>query len=454
MKNLTYIPFIRNRYFQGKLLTAEDFLQEQQYMNDKRRLMNRWNTGVGIVAGLEVIKVDDYSISLEMGLALDYTGREIMVDTPVIKKLSLLEGYKEATMEEGKESLYLCIQYYEEALEPVHNITNREVHTAEEPEYNKVKEGYHLYVTDDQPGEAEEQEESLTDAECSEWPGRSIHDRGEKIRRREYEPGIHLAKIELVKSGDFYMIDRIIPVPFRQYVYSQALLSRWIRGLGKRLEAQSRILEELKHGTRKKRGELQEDKERTEWQLSQGIAVVEMPDGGKEGHTYRSGEIAHGLGLGNVQIHLEVIADDYSYSGAEDVFGQEEKPVEAGARLSRSAGTFIIGVRALGNLKRREIQVAWTALRRRSSNEIQKGEERIYIKPSLVNLNVHQDIKLEAVCVNVESPALEWRVADPGGGLVDTDGTYHAPGLPGVYEVVCRSRGTGTTASVFVIVRE
>lgn len=454
MKNLTYIPFIRNRYFQGKLLTSEDFLQEQQYMNDKRRLMNRWNTGAGIVAGLEVIKVDDYSISLEMGLALDYTGREIMVDTPVIKKLSMVEGYKEATMEEGKESLYLCIQYNEESLEPVHNITNREMHTVEEPEYNKVKEGYHLYVTDDQPGEEEEQEESITDADVHEWPGGSIHDRGEKIRKREYEPGIHLAKIELVKSGDFYMIDRIEPVPFKQYVYSQAMLARWIRGLGKRLDAQSRLLKELKHGSRNSQDYIQGDTDGPEWQLARGMAVVEMPDGGKEGHTYRSGEIAHGLGLGNVLIHLAVIVDDYSYSGAEDVFGQEEKPVEAGARLSRSLGTFMIGVRALGNLKRREIQVAWTALRRRSSNEIKTGEERIYIKPSLVNLNVHQDIKLEAVCVNMEHPSLEWRVADSGGGLVDTDGTYHAPGLPGVYEVVCQSRGTGTKASVFVIVRE
>lgn len=451
MKNLTYIPFIRNRYFQGKLLTAEDFLQEQQYMNDKRRLMNRWNAGAGIVAGLEVIKVDDYSISLEMGLALDYTGREIMVDAPVIKRLSMVEGYREAAMEEGKESLYLCIQYREEPLEPVHNITNREVHTVEEPEYNKVKEGYRLYVTDDEPGG---QEEAMTEGDLHGWPGRSIHDRAELIRKREYEPGIYLAKIELVKSGDFYMIDRIEPVPFRQYVYSQPMLARWIREMGKRLEAQSRLLEEQRQGNGNRAQGVREEKDRPKWQLAQGMAVVEMPDGGKEGRTYRSGEIAHGLGLGNVQIHLEVIVDDYSYSGAEDVFGQEEKPVEAGARLSRSTGTFVIGVRALGNLKRREIQVVWTALRRRSSNEIQKGEERIYIKPSLVNLSVHQDIKLEAVCVNMEAPSLEWKVADPAGGLVDEDGTYHAPGLPGVYEVVCRSRGGGTSASVFVIVRE
>lgn len=449
MKNLTYIPFIRNRYFQGKLLTAEDFLQEQQYMNDKRRLMNRWTIGAGIVAGLEVIKVDDYSISLEMGLALDYTGREIMVDAPVIRKLSALEGYEEATMEEGNESLYLCIGYEEESMEPVHNITNRAVHTVEEPEYNKVREYYRLYVTDDYPGEKEEQDES-GDVDEEE---RIIHDRAEQIHRREYEPGIHLARIYLVKAGDFYMIDRITPVPFHQYVYSQALLGGWIRKIGSRLNVQDKLIEELKRNHSPKQEDGAGDRENPPWQLAQGMAVVAMPDGGREGRCYYSQEIAHGLGLGNVQIHLEVVADDYSFSGAEDIFGQQEKPVEAASRLSRSNGTFVIGVRALDNIRCNEIQVAWTALRRRTGNEFQKGEARIFIKPSLANLKLHQDIRLEAVCVNMDHENLEWRVTEQGGGLIDADGTYHAPGQPGVYEVTCRSRA-GTAASVFIIVRE
>lgn len=449
MKNLTYIPFIRNRYFQGKLLTAEDFLQEQQYMNDKRRLMNRWTVGAGIVAGLEVIKVDDYSISLEMGLALDYTGREIMVDTPVIRKLSALEGYREATMEEGNESLYLCIGYEEESMEPVHNITNRAVHTVEEPEYNKVRECYRLYVTDDEPGEAGEQDESGTWDEEE----RIIRDRAEQIHRREYEPGIHLARIYLVKAGDFYMIDRIEPVPFRQYVYSQELLGGWIRTIGRRLEEQDKLIGELKKNRSQKTEDSTGHSGDSPWQLAQGMAAVAMPDGGREGHCYYSREIAHGLGLGNVQIHLEVIADDYSFSGAEDIFGQQEKPVEAASRLSRSGGTFVIGVRALDNIKRTEIQVAWTAVRRRTGNEFQRGEARIFIKPSLVNLKLHQDIKLEAVCVNMSHETLEWCVAEQEGGMIDADGTYHAPGRPGVYEVTCRS-GTGTAASVFIIVRE
>lgn len=453
MKNLTYMPFIRNRYFKGKLLTSEDFVEEQQYMNDKRRLVNRWMLGAGIAAGLEVIKVDDYSISLEMGLALDYAGREIVVDMPAIWKLSSLDGYQEAAGEEGSESLYVCIEYDEKQVEPVHNITNRQVHTVEEPEYNKIREGYHLYVTDDEPHEEEEQDGAWESGD----ERRAIYDRAEVIRRRSCEPGIHLAKIYLVKSGDFYMIDRVEPAPFGQYAYGAPLSGGFIKHMSRRLAEQEKKLKALgdtsgdKAGKKDKtaRGGLEGD-----WQLSQGLVSIELPDGGREGRCYYSQEIAHGLGVGNVQINLEVIQGDYSFSGAEDIFDQEEKSVEAASRLSRSMGTFVIGVRALCSLRAPRVEVCWTALRRRSSNGIEEGEARIYIKPGLVNLKTHEDAGLKAVCVNLRDPALEWSVAVPEGGLVDEDGTYHAPGRPGVYEVRCRERKSGASASVFVIVRE
>lgn len=450
MKNLTYIPFIRNRYFKGKLLTAEDFLQEQQYMNDKRRLLNRWMLGAGIVAGLEVVRVDDYSISLEMGLALDYTGREIMVDTPVIKKLSLLDGYEDATREEGRETLYLCIEYDEGQIEPVHNVTNREVHTVEEPEYNKVREGYHLYVTDDEPGEKEEQDNGA----LPEDENKAIYERAENIQRRACEPGIHLAKIYLVKSGDFYMIHKVEPVPFHQYAYSAPILMRYVAGLRTCMTDQEKRLADADHRPAMDSEQPGTAGTRGEWQLAQGMVNIVMPDGGREGHCYYSQEIAHGLGIGNVQIHLEVIRGDYSFSGSEDIFDQQEKGVEAASRLSRAAGTFVIGIRALYYLKCSEVQVSWTALRRRDSNSIRKGEPRVYIKPGLVNLKVRQDVKLEAVCVNLSEPDLEWNTVGADGGMVETEGTYHAPGRPGVYEVQCRERATGAAASVFIVVRE
>lgn len=74
MKNMKYFPFERNKYFYGKLLTVDDFETEQRYMNDKRRVLNRFLYGTGVVCGLNVVPIDDMTISVEPGLALDFSG--------------------------------------------------------------------------------------------------------------------------------------------------------------------------------------------------------------------------------------------------------------------------------------------------------------------------------------------------------------------------------------------
>ncbi len=146
MKNLKSFPFERNRYFYGKLLSVEDFETEQKYFNDKRRTINRFLFGTGVVCGLGVVEVDDESISVERGLALDFAGREIVLDEPVVRKITELEGYGGA-QDEG--FYYLCLEYQEEAAELMHNVT--ETTGRNSSEYNKYKEGYHLFVTQEEP---------------------------------------------------------------------------------------------------------------------------------------------------------------------------------------------------------------------------------------------------------------------------------------------------------------
>ena len=110
MKNMKYFPFERNKYFYGKLLTVDDFETEQRYMNDKRRVLNRFLYGTGVVCGLNVVPIDDMTISVEPGLALDFSGREIVVDTPAVKKLSMIDGF-DSFIRSGDEKkyLYLCM---------------------------------------------------------------------------------------------------------------------------------------------------------------------------------------------------------------------------------------------------------------------------------------------------------------------------------------------------------
>lgn len=146
MKNLKSFPFERNRYFYGKLLSVEDFETEQKYFNDKRRTVNRFLFGSGVVCGLGVVEVDDESISVERGLALDFAGREIVLDEPAVRKITELEGYGG---EEDESFYYLCLEYQEEAAELMHNVTGTMGQNSSE--YNKYKEGYRLFVTREEP---------------------------------------------------------------------------------------------------------------------------------------------------------------------------------------------------------------------------------------------------------------------------------------------------------------
>ena len=76
MNNMKYFPFERNNYYSGKPLSVGSFETEQKYVNDKRRLINRFALGSGVMCGLDAVAVSDESISVEAGVAVDGAGRD------------------------------------------------------------------------------------------------------------------------------------------------------------------------------------------------------------------------------------------------------------------------------------------------------------------------------------------------------------------------------------------
>ena len=161
MKNTKYFPFERNKYFYGKILSVADFESEQKYNNNKRRTINRMLYGAGIVCGLNVIKVDDSFISVESGLALDNVGREILLDLPVMKKLSMFEGFDNDNQLSDSSYVYLCIEYDEEEKEPVHSIAGKSKDSNNDVQFNKYREGCKLYLDYDEPEEEPSETEAL-----------------------------------------------------------------------------------------------------------------------------------------------------------------------------------------------------------------------------------------------------------------------------------------------------
>ena len=149
MKNTKIFPFERNKYFFGKLLSVEDLNLEQKYINDKRRMINRFILGTGVVVGMYVVRIDERSISVERGFALDYLGREIVIDAPKIKKLSLIDGFDSCVRSGNDNYMYLCVEYNEVEKGRVHNIVGTA--GASEESFNRIQESYRLYLTNDEP---------------------------------------------------------------------------------------------------------------------------------------------------------------------------------------------------------------------------------------------------------------------------------------------------------------
>ncbi|MBR6326180.1 MAG: hypothetical protein IKR61_05180 [Lachnospiraceae bacterium] len=146
-------PFERNRYYPGKMLTSADFQTEQDYFINHQRFMNGLMYGSGIVCGLGVLGLDDLSIMVESGAAIDGTGREIVVDSSVVKKLSAIEGFDSLKTDLAS----LCLRFRDKEVHSVYAVNRGE--SDKDYEYNHVSEGYELFLLDrDDIAEEEEPE--------------------------------------------------------------------------------------------------------------------------------------------------------------------------------------------------------------------------------------------------------------------------------------------------------
>lgn len=158
MNNTQIYPFERNRYYPRKRLSSADYTAEQDYFNNKRRFLNGLLYGSGVVCGLGVFSLDDLSVLVESGVAIDGMGREIVVESSDVKKLSSLTGFQELR----SEHVSLCLRYTEEPTHKVYSIDQSDPN--QEFQYNRIREGYELFLmdTEDIPVEFSADREFLT----------------------------------------------------------------------------------------------------------------------------------------------------------------------------------------------------------------------------------------------------------------------------------------------------
>ena len=100
----------RPNYFSGKLLTADDLSEEQNYLLEKHRRHLRTLHGFGIVHGLQVgVDAQGETITIEPGLAIDAHGREVLLN----EKLTLL------VPPDTLSPVLVAVEYTERAVDPV-----------------------------------------------------------------------------------------------------------------------------------------------------------------------------------------------------------------------------------------------------------------------------------------------------------------------------------------------
>ncbi len=161
---------IRNRYFTGKHLTAQDFIDEQEYFLSRHRLHNRLLHGWGVVCGLLVVPHNKQACRREWwlvvgsGIALDCCGRELILpeDRAVsLKDLVPPPATVQGGLDQSSENdapvhkrLLLCLCYEEEPFELVPALHATNGCNPKHHENNRIRETvrFELVDPDEIPG--------------------------------------------------------------------------------------------------------------------------------------------------------------------------------------------------------------------------------------------------------------------------------------------------------------
>ncbi len=268
---------------------------------------------------------------------------------------------------------------------------------------------------------------------------------------------LYLAEICVTRGADTVFIDRVYPLPFRQYIMSERL---------------SYLLDNLPRQPKEEYAReeaalspAQPERER-DTLVACGVENIEI-DADYRGRIYYSAEIIHGLGEGDISysIGFEPISSNDSavlYGAPElfenSVYDLEFPKVQYSIISYNDKGTFRIAVKLLERVNAGNIRVHWQAVRASEPSEktlMEIDRISISIKPNLVNIEPRETITLECVIDGCDNQNCIWNVEDKNGGTITKNGVYKSPSAEGVYTVSATSAKYPTKKAVnYIIVRK
>ncbi len=392
-------PFERNHYFYGKLLTAGDFQAEQRYHSQKRQLLNRLLLGGGVLIGLSVTRLDDKTIEVQSGVALDSSGREIVVPYATSKNVSLLTGFSYNTQQ-----CYLCIAYAEFPFEEALSID-----TDGTAAFGKVREGFSLYLTTQAPTEKNATPPAL-------------HNMQDDI-----EP-MYLACLRVSSGNGTFFIDTVEDIrhiltlspPEPPPPPPQPNLDPLVKAV-------ERLIQQYQHLSRMRPT------------VASGMVRIDFSEHPKRHQTFMSAPIQHGLGPGCVSVTLAIMENNAQSAimgghtlvfGSPSVFGL---PLSTAAKVDEARGTFVVGVRLLETVVQTHVRIYWSVIR--NNGELPPAPTTaLEIVPPVVTLRCNETYRFKTDGIGIDPNALLWYVMDSDRGNIDSTGVFEAD-VPGIYTV-------------------
>lgn len=564
-------PFERNRYYPGKMLTSADFQAEQNYHINKGRFLNNLMYGRGIICGMGVFSLDDQSVLIESGAAIDGSGRNVIIDSSAVKKLSAIEGFDSLTGDVAR----LKVRFREQDVHSVYSVNHKE--DDREYEYNRIAEGYELFLQDkseldDAPGfdtefltsevmfrsdnytgqilmpsivckgrtvkivleikKTGDEDVKLTCRGILETPvfvtadgeheieigAEDISLKKDGVLRKEYwvrvedtsaieselilrsgtarayedesaintaahfsirvrlsdasplelvsreigktnlemigaqlpDDSVPLADIRLVRTSNSYIIDSITEESVKQYVMtpSQELMrndfmSYYIKPVELMKQRESA-------GTARDTAYSSRQSELSN--IATGTLEIPLGRNAREGDIRYSGEIAHGLGQGNVYVDIgySFVSDDPEMGanqkstiyGNPDLFSynnQRLADVETAVKVLNEKGSFVVAARLLRNVEYLVLSFRWVAIRFPSGDDMELTEDyydkSISVDTPTVIMGTKESHFFGVRFNNMKNVSVTYELTAPASGEISSDGIYTAPAKEGVYEI-------------------
>jgi len=196
--------FERNRYFQGKLMTAHDMATEQEYHASRFETINKLVSGTGIVTGLSItdyeFEDEELRVTVSPGVAIDGNGRPIVVRTATTRTVPTGDS----------DRVYLYLVFSEEPKDPV-PVPGVEATNGEESEESRTLEIFELVAKDTPPASSKttpildfpEVDETDDFQKIANKIVDSYHKANRQRAETVSEEGIFLGAFEQLPEGDW-----------------------------------------------------------------------------------------------------------------------------------------------------------------------------------------------------------------------------------------------------------